>query len=509
MVALKSSVITAGAAVGVTRVRTGENAAASSRATSGRRRSSGCRAAVAASPRRLRQVRRERDARLRRLRREPQRTDDATDADGGVDVAEPQGQLLLLLGDQRLLQLLGDRAGRLVAGDASGRRRRRRRCAGRAGRARSIWRLAASARSSHSATRSLGSSSSAILTTGLLGHGGAVLRPRASRSPPSRGHERPTCPAGRISAIGRCSSGRSASTALRWALPGRSRFGFGRCGSSGGGVEVRALGDARRRERPLPEPRSPLAGRSPPPRPLAPHDRRRGHRHRRPPSRGRSPLGRTPIALVAVLLDAVTAVTLGAGLDHRLRTASRSGRSSSTFASSRALSRAVHDRQHRDAVELCSISTFSTSPTADPAGSRRHRARPSGLRAPAARQVHEPSGSALVSSMSIRAGHGATTVPVYGAENSTRVVRSQPVPSAHAHLRARRSRPHHRSDGLRPSRRRHHRRGHASAPESSIWPGAVLRGDGGRSDRRAGRASRTTACSTRRRNGTPWSVTTA
>ena len=39
------------------------------------------------------------------------------------------------------------------------------------------------------------------------------------------------------SATGRCSSGVAASTSVRCCLPGRSRFGFGRCGTSGGGVK--------------------------------------------------------------------------------------------------------------------------------------------------------------------------------------------------------------------------------------------------------------------------------
>ena len=40
---------------------------------------------------------------------ELERTHDAADADGSVDVAEPQVQLLLLLGDERFLQGCGNR----------------------------------------------------------------------------------------------------------------------------------------------------------------------------------------------------------------------------------------------------------------------------------------------------------------------------------------------------------------------------------------------------------------
>ena len=51
------------------------------------------------------------------MRAELERTDDATDADGGIDVAEPQLQLLFLLGDERTLQLVGERSRGLVASD--------------------------------------------------------------------------------------------------------------------------------------------------------------------------------------------------------------------------------------------------------------------------------------------------------------------------------------------------------------------------------------------------------
>ena len=55
-------------------------------------------------------------ARLGGLRRELERPHDPAHADGCVDVAEPQVQLLLLLGDERFLQLGGNLAGGLVAG---------------------------------------------------------------------------------------------------------------------------------------------------------------------------------------------------------------------------------------------------------------------------------------------------------------------------------------------------------------------------------------------------------
>ena len=59
----------------------------------------------------------EANARLGRLRRQLEGPDDTADADGGIDVFEPQCQLALLLGHQRSLEPGGDGAGRLVAGD--------------------------------------------------------------------------------------------------------------------------------------------------------------------------------------------------------------------------------------------------------------------------------------------------------------------------------------------------------------------------------------------------------
>ena len=54
-------------------------------------------------------------ASLGRLRRQLERTHDAADAKCGIDIAEPQVQLFLLLGDEGFLQLGGDLASRFVA----------------------------------------------------------------------------------------------------------------------------------------------------------------------------------------------------------------------------------------------------------------------------------------------------------------------------------------------------------------------------------------------------------
>ena len=58
------------------------------------------------------------DTGLGRLRREPQRTDDPADTDRSIDVAEPQGQLLVLLAHQRLLEVVGHGACRQIASNA-------------------------------------------------------------------------------------------------------------------------------------------------------------------------------------------------------------------------------------------------------------------------------------------------------------------------------------------------------------------------------------------------------
>ena len=172
------------------------------------------------------------------------------------------------------------------------RRSRRSRC--------SIWRRAASARSIHSATLSLGKRSSANLSTvvsGIVALPSAVSRAFSS----FRRCRTADIPCRASSAIDRCSSGSAASTSARRALPGRRRLGLGRWGTSGGGLNEGRDGP-RRSRRPLASPTpGPRSGRSvrsvrsrrrsPPGRspPSAPGRRsRRSRRSRSPSLRGRS-----------------------------------------------------------------------------------------------------------------------------------------------------------------------------------------------------------------------------
>ena len=127
-------------------------------------------------------------------------------------------------------------------------------------------------------------------------------------------------PCSASSAIARCSSGSSASTALRLRLAGRRRFGLGRCGTSGGGVN-----DGPRR------PRSP-SWRRPSPR-LAPVSTRSVAA---PASTVAAVAAAATIAAGTTIVTvstgssvaiatapaaALVAIALGAGLDHRLELA--------------------------------------------------------------------------------------------------------------------------------------------------------------------------------------------
>ena len=106
-----------GAPAGVTSVRTGEKAAASSTAIHRSGGSSCVNAATVAVPSLLPSARRERHSGLRRHRRQAQGPNDATDVDCSFDVGEPQAELLVLLHGQRLLQPGGELSGGFVTND--------------------------------------------------------------------------------------------------------------------------------------------------------------------------------------------------------------------------------------------------------------------------------------------------------------------------------------------------------------------------------------------------------
>ncbi len=203
------------------------------------------------------------------------------------------------------------------------------------------------------------------------------------------------------SATGRCSSGVAASTSLRCCLPGRSRFGFGRCGTSGGGVKC---GRWRRRSSP-PSRRGPAPARSVASLAAtivasAPRSRRSpaGRRSRRSPrSPSRSRRGRRGPSLRAaggaVLHDGLEALLAREQLEEPGAARLLLGR---------------HDRQDADAVEvLLGLDAAAGRRPTDPLGRIVPSRTPRGSRAPAARQVHEPSGAELVSSISMRTDIGA------------------------------------------------------------------------------------------------------
>ena len=157
--------------------------------------------------------------------------------------------------------------------------------------------FAASARSSHSATRSFGNNCSAIDSrpaAGIASLPSAVnlafcscTAARTAGMPPCRAR----------SATARCSSGRSASTALRCARPGFRRLAFGRWGSSGGGVKCGRLRRSGRGPRRSPPAGSPSRGGRLSRRVSPPGRSVRGPPGRPPPGRsppGRSPPGRSP-----------------------------------------------------------------------------------------------------------------------------------------------------------------------------------------------------------------------
>ena len=218
--------IVVGALVGLTRLRTGENAAASSTAIHRSAVSSGCSALCGRLAEASGEFGREHDARLRRLRRQAQGTDDTADAERRIDVFDPQLQLFGLTTHERRLQFDVQRDGGLVAGDD--------RVVAGDDHAAQIAEIEVI----HLPLGGFGTVEpfgDPQLRQELLGHlDDARLRHRRLALCLEFGvlflHPERTAamPWLASSAIGRCSSGISASTALRRALPGRRRFGFGR-----------------------------------------------------------------------------------------------------------------------------------------------------------------------------------------------------------------------------------------------------------------------------------------
>ena len=337
-VAVSSSERASGAAAGTTRARTGKNATASSTADQRSGPSVGCNEAVVASARRVASEP-GRDAGLRRLRRQPQGPHHPADLEGRLDVGEPQGQLLVLLRHQRRLERGGERTGGLVAGDQ--------RVVGRrhdAAQVAQVEVLELALRGLGAVQpvgdASRGSRSLAIFITAASGISGLPSAFRRTLSSRSRWRTA-AIPCRVSSATVRCSSGVAASTSVRCSLPGRRRFGLGRCGTSGGGVKC---GRWRRRSSP-----SRRGGRSPP-RSSAPE---RGGRS--PPSRGgrrsrRSRRDARPGHRRDGAGAAVGATSPGAVLDDRLE--ALLARQQLQQAGPRRLLLVRDDRQHPDAVDV-------------------------------------------------------------------------------------------------------------------------------------------------------------
>ena len=255
------------------------------------------------------------------------------------------------------------------------------------------------------------------------------------------------------SATGRCSSGNDARRSVTCCLPGRSRFGFGRCGTSGGGVKC-----GRCRRSPCSPRRSPRrsSGRSPrrsppaerPARCSPPRSRRRSPRSSGGRSRRgrRSPSSRRPGA---------RCWTTGSNASSVGSSSSRSDRAAFSFGG-------TTDSTRMPSTSF-SVSTRNWSPTSAPPGRIDPSSTPRGSRAPAARHVHEPSGDELVSSISMRMGMARHRTG--SLRDGSNVL---PVRSRRAHLRARRPGAGHRPDGLRPSRRSRHRVGAHRAGELGV-----------------------------------------
>ena len=188
--------------------------------------------------------------------------------------------------------------------------------------------------------------------------------------------------------------------------------------------------------------------------------RRRGHRGRSPRS---PPVGATVGAagrvgvVVAVAAIAVAAVAprRSSVVAPRARAAGRPARTAPRSAAARAGRRAppspsagTTDRTRMPSMS-CSVSTRSWSPTVAPPGRIDPSSTPRGSRAPAARQVHEPSGPSWSARSRSAIGHGAATVQVVRIAPASRALgrpaRAGTV-AAMADLRARRPGARHRPD---------------------------------------------------------------
>ena len=219
----------------------GEKAAASSTAIHRSGGSSAVNAATVAVPS-LPPRRRERHAGLRRHRRQAQRPDHPADVDRGLDVAEPQVELLLLLDGERRLQLGGETRGGLVADDEGIVRRGH--DAAQVAQV-EVGELALGGLGAIDANRrrELGQQVLGHLQHGRLGHLRLAgrLRPGVvlAESLAYRGHalqgqlgDRPLLLGKRREHLGEV------------LLAGTQRFGLGRWGSSGGGVKCGRCGVA-------------------------------------------------------------------------------------------------------------------------------------------------------------------------------------------------------------------------------------------------------------------------
>ena len=306
----------------------------------------------------------------------------------------------------------------------------------------------------------------------------ACPRPSAGRCPRAAAGARRPCPAGRARRPGAAPRGSRRARRVRCCLPGRSRFGFGRWGTSGGGVKCGRWW----RRSPSPPRRVAAAadGRAPSPSPDA----------RRRPDVVAATVGRaiTTLATVAALAarTAAAAIVRSPGralLDRRARSASL-GSSSSRPARSAFSLGGTTDRMRMPSMSF-SVSTRSWSPTD---GTRRqdrpveHAPRLAGAGgAPGPRPVGR-----RARQLDLDAGrHGAqlywwvrarhwreSEPPVLGAERPHLLSVAMPIYALGDQV------PADRRDGLRPSRRRDHRVGHDRS-QSSVWPRAVLRGDDG------------------------------